>query len=53
MIEIVADSKDTAQLEALRRDTRQPVVEVTGVSRAIAKNVEQLTLSSASAAQSR
>jgi hypothetical protein len=52
-IEILADSKATAQLEALRRDVRQPIVEVAGVSRMIPNGVEQLTVSSASVAQGR
>jgi hypothetical protein len=52
-MDIVADSKATPQLEALRRDVRQPVVNVTGVSRTIAKNVEQLPLLSAAVVDGR
>jgi hypothetical protein len=52
-MDIVADSKATPRLEALRRDVRQPVVNVTGVSRTIAKNVEQLTLLSAAVVDGR
>jgi hypothetical protein len=46
-MDIVAGPKATSQLEALRHNVRQPIVEVTGVSRTIAKNLEQLMMSSA------
>jgi hypothetical protein len=46
-------SSHAVQLQALRRDVRQPIVEVTGVSRTIAKNVEQLTMAAAAVAHGR
>ena len=45
-MDVLAEPKAAGRLDELRRDAQQPVVEVTGVSRAITRNVEQLTLSS-------
>jgi cell division protein FtsI/penicillin-binding protein 2 len=45
-MDIVAAPQAAARLNEIRRDARQPVVDVTGVSRAIARNAEQLTISS-------
>ena len=52
-MDIVADPKIAGELGVLRRDVRQPIVEVTGVSRAVAKNVEQLTVAIATVDESR
>jgi hypothetical protein len=53
IMDIVADPKIAGDLGVLRRDVRQPIVEVTGVSRAVAKNVEQLTVAIATVDDSR
>lgn len=53
IMDIVADPKIAGELGVLRRDVRQPIVEVTGVSRAVAKNVEQLTVAIATVDESR
>jgi hypothetical protein len=53
IMDILADPKIAGELGVLRRDVRQPIVEVTGVSRAVAKNVEQLTVAIATVDDSR